>query len=269
MAEVAEFARARQAYCHRSSSIPQVALLLSTSDYQRNAHGLFPQYKGHSQGVLHCLLECQYSVDLVSEGTLMPDMSRFPLIVIPEWQNISPAFRVDLIDYVKNGGSLLVIGKETSGQFAELAGVNISGKEWGMYPVGNGKLGLLPFAIGAAYEQSSEESLRKQLAAAIRMLFPNPIVEVSGSPWVDVSVRQLKGQRIVHLVNTSGDHKNAGIIEKIDPVGPLQVMIRCGEKPSKITLQPAGKTCDFTYEDGKVSVKVNQVEIYDILVLTP
>jgi len=44
MAEVADFARARQPYCHHSVQIPQVALLLSTSDYQRNAGNLFPQY---------------------------------------------------------------------------------------------------------------------------------------------------------------------------------------------------------------------------------
>ena len=30
--------------CHHSVQIPQVALLLSTSDYQRNAGNLFPQY---------------------------------------------------------------------------------------------------------------------------------------------------------------------------------------------------------------------------------
>ena len=267
MAEVAEFARARQPYCHRSIQIPQVALLLSTSDYQRNARGLFPQYKGQSQGVLQCLLESQYSVDLVTEGTLAPDMSRFPLIVIPEWRNISPAFRVDLIDYVKNGGNLLVIGRETTRQFAEQAGVSVSGNEWAMHSVGSGKLGLLPRAVGADYEKNADASLRKQLAAAVRALFPNPLVEVSGSPWIDVSISRLKDMRLVHLVNTSGDHKNAGIMEKIDPVGPLRVTIRCNERPSEITLQPAGKKCEFTFEDGKVTVNVDSVEIYDILVI--
>ena len=267
MAEVAEFARARQAYCHHSIQIPQVALLLSTSDYQRNSRSLFPQYKGQSQGVLQCLLECQYSVDLVSEETLAPDMSRFPLIVIPEWKNISSAFRVDLIDYVKNGGSLLVIGKETSGQFAELAGIRLSDDAWIMQPVGKGSLGLLPIAVGQEYEKSGDESLRKEIATAVHAMFPNPLVEVKGSPWVDVSVSQLNGIRQIHLVNSSGDHKGAGILQTIDPVGPLQVMIRCDQKPSKITLQPEGKTCDFTYADGKAQVKVDQLEIYDIIVI--
>ena len=124
--------------------------------------------------------------------------------------------------------------------------------------------GSITFAMGAEYEKSGDESLQNRVAAAVRALFPNPLVEVSGSPWIDVSVSQLKDKRLVHLVNTSGDHKGADIIEKIDLVGSLKVTIRCGEKPSEITLQPSGKPCNFTYEDGKASVTVDSVEIYDI-----
>ena len=267
MAEVAKFARERQAFCHHSVQIPQVALLLSTSDYQRTSRNLFPQNMGRSQGVLHCLLESQHSVDLVSEEILAPDMSRFPIIVIPEWEKISPAFRDDLIAYAKGGGSLLVIGQETAAQFAELSGVSLQGDNQVVQSLGKGKIGFLPFPVGEAYEKKGEESVRKKVDAAVRTLFPNPLVEVNGSPWVDVSVSQLNGKRLVHLVNTSGDHKGAGIIRAIDPVGPLQVAIRSDKKPSKITLQPAGTTCDFTYTDGKAKVTVDKVEIYDILVI--
>jgi len=267
MAEVAKFARERQPYCHHSVQIPQVALLLSTSDYQRNSWSLFPQYKGQSQGVLQCLLEGQHSVDLVSEETLAPDMSRFPLIVIPEWKTISPAFCADLVEYAKNGGSLLVIGAETSAQFANLTGVNLLGSEQIIRPLGKGRIGFLPYPVGEEYEKNGNETLRKQVDMAVRALFPNPLVEVSGSPWVDVSISQLNGKRMVHLVNTSGDHKGAGIIRSIDAVGPLQVSIRCNQKPSKITLQPAGKNCDFTFVDGRAYIKVDVVEIYDILVI--
>jgi hypothetical protein len=267
MAEVARFARERQPYCHHSMQLPQVALLLSTSDYQRNAGSLFPQYKGHSQGVLQCLLEGQHSVDLVSEETLAPDMSRFPLIVIPEWKDISPTFRTDLTDYVKDGGSLLVIGQETSGQFAQLAGVRPVGDKLLIQPLGNGKTGFLPLAVGEEYEKTGDETLRRQVDEAVRALFPHPLAEVSGSPWVDVSVSRLNGKRMIHLVNTSGDHKGVGIIRSIEPVGPLQVTVRCEQKPSQITLQPSGKRCDFTWSDGKAQLTVDAVEIYDILVV--
>ena len=267
MAEVAQFARERQPYCHHSVQIPQVALLLSTSDYQRSSRSLFPQYKGHSQGVLECLLEGQHSVDLLSEEALAPDMSRFPLIVIPEWQQISPAFCFDLVEYAKAGGSLMVIGQETAKQFAALAGVQLQGNGQTISSLEKGKIGFLPVAVGDEYEKSGDEVLRNQVNTLTRVLFPNPLVEVTGSPWVDVSVSRLNNQRMIHLVNTSGDHKGAGIIRSIEPVGPLQVSIRCDQKPSKITIQPAGKTCDYTYTDGVAKLIVDALEIYDILVI--
>jgi len=267
MEEVAKFARARQPWCHHSVQIPQVALLLSTSDYHNNAKSLFPQYKGESQGVLQCLLESQYSVDLVSEEILAPDMSRFPVIVIPEWKNISPVFCTDLVEYAKGGGNLLIIGQETSEQFAKLAGVQIQGSEFVSRSLGRGKIGFLPSAIGEEYEKSGNEKLREQLKTAVHTLFPDPLVEISGSPWIDVSISQLKGKQMVHLVNSSGDHKGAGIIQSIEPVGPLQLSIRCEHKPAKITLQPEGKICDFIYNDGKAQVKIDKVTIYEILVI--
>ena len=267
MKEVAKFARERQPWCHQSIQIPQVALLLSTSDYHRNAKSLFPQYKGQSQGVLQSLLESQYSVDLVSEEILAPDMSRFPIIVIPEWENISPVFCADLVEYAKEGGSLLVIGRETSEYFATLSGVKIDGNRFVYSSLGKGKIGFLPFAIGAEYEKSGNVTLREQLNTAVHTLFPNPLVEISGTPWIDVSVSRLKNKQLVHLVNSSGDHKGAGIIQSIEPVGPLQLSIRCDRKPAKITLQPEGKICDFIYTDGKAQVKVDKVDIYEILVI--
>jgi hypothetical protein len=266
MAEVAKFARERQPWCHHSAQIPQVALLLSTSEYLHNTRSLFPNYLLHEQGILGWLLEGHNSVDVVNEETLGVDMSRFPLIVIPEWQHISPSFRIDLMDYVKGGGSLLVTGSEASAQFAALAGVNLKGKETVIQPVGKGKTGFLPWSVGEEFGKRGNEALRKEVNAAVRALFPNPIVEVSGSPRVDVSVSQLNGKRMVHLVNTSGDHAKQ-IIRSIDPVGPFQLSVRCERKPSKITLQPSDKTCNFTYANGKALVKIDAVEIYDILVI--
>lgn len=267
MAEVAKFARERQPWCHNSVQIPQVALLLSTSDYQHNAKSLFPQYKGQSQGVLQCLLESQYSVDLLSEEILAPDMSRFPIIVIPEWENISPSFCTDLVDYVKDGGSLLIIGQETSEQFATLIDMQLLDSKFVSQSLGKGKIGFLPLGVGAEYEETGDTKLRKQLNTAVEALFPNPLVEVSGSPWIDVSISKLNGKRLVHLVNTSGDHKGAGIIKSIEPIGPIQLSISCDRKPSKIALQPEGRVLDYTYTNGKAHVTVDEVNIYEIMVI--
>ena len=269
MARVAEFARARQPYCHRSIQIPQVALLFSTEAYQRDCPGLFARYQANDRlrGVLQCLLEGQNSVDIVGEDMLGHDMNRFPLIVIPEWKYISPALCRDLTEYVENGGSLMVIGSEPAKIIADAAGTGLkSGDAPTIEKSGSGQIAFIPRPVGLEYAQSGDESLRRLVNETARSLFPNPIAEVEGSPYVDVSVSKLGEKLTVHLVNTSGNHRDAGVLESVDPVGPLRVAVRCDRKPTKVTLQPDGKVCDFDYADGKVQLKIDSVPIYDILV---
>jgi hypothetical protein len=270
MADVAKFARARQAYCHHSQQIPQVALIYSTEAYLRNVELIYGGYEDNNKlrGVLQCLLESQHSVDIISEATLGTNIDRFPLVVFPEWNYISPTFRDDLLAYVKNGGNLLVIGSESSKLFASQAGVSI--KEDGSSVVtklGAGQIGFFPQNIGLAYADKGEENLRQTVNHLVKKLFPNPLVEVNGSPYVDVSVSETEGKTIVHLVNTSGNHKEAGIIEEIAPIEHLNITIRCEKKPDKITLQPEGKLCNFNYAAGKVQLTLESIAIYDILVV--
>jgi hypothetical protein len=269
MAEVAQFARERQPYCHRSIQIPQIALLYSTEAYQREASGLFVRSGGsfRLRGALQAMLEGQNSVDIVSEEMLGRDMKRFPLIVIPEWNYLSEVFKSDLIHYVKEGGSLLVIGKETSELFRDHVPSGTLKDTPTTSALGRGKIGFIPQNIGTAYLEGNREDIRELVNGTVRTLFPNPIVEVKGSPWVDVSASKLGNQTVIHLVNTSGDHKKSTYIEKVQPLPALDVAIRMDKKPSKVTLQPEGRALKFSYQDGKVKVKVNGVSIYDLLVL--
>ncbi len=270
MGEVAKFARERQPFCHHAVPIPQIAVLNSTASFQHNSPGLFARYEENNKarGVLQCLLEGQNSIDLVGEHTLNRNMERYPLIVVPEWGYLDPTFRDDLVQYAKDGGALLVIGENTVPMFLEATGLKKPAEnEIEINEFGKGKIALIPKAIGLDYLATQNEQSRKTLNETARTLFPNPVVEVSGSPWVDVSASRLNGKTMIHLVNSSGNHRDTPIIEKIDPVGPLQISVRCDAKPAKITLQPANKDCPFQYEAGKAMLTVEQVEIYDILVV--
>lgn len=270
MAEVAAFARARQPYCHRSIQIPQVALLMSTYDYQHHDSDedpswLYPQYTESLSGIMQCLLENQYSVDIVNESTLLPDMGRFPLIVVPECQNLSTVFCEDLIDYARKGGSLLVTGEKMTDKFADMADVDLRGNRYVCVQAGAGKIGFIPEDISRKYDRTQDEELRNRVGSLVEKLFPDPLVEVEGSPFVDVSVSTLGGRYLVHLVNTSGDHRTADFIDHVEPVGPLRISISCPERPSEIVLQPYGKVCDFEYDDGKANLTLEKLDIYDII----
>ncbi len=131
MAEVAQFCRDRQAVCHRAEAVPQVALLYSRAAHYRQAPALFGSWGTHGvdalRGALQALLDAQNSVQVVSEHHLTGRMAQWPLIVIPEWDYLDPAFAQELLAYVRNGGRLLLISHRAARLFSEFLDVKPKG----------------------------------------------------------------------------------------------------------------------------------------------
>lgn len=112
MKEVAEFCRQRQHYCHKARFIPQVAILNSTYNRYHTSKFLF-QSEGEDtalQGIVQLFCESGQSFEILSEHHLSGSMHNYPLIVIPETEQLKIDFKEELIDYVKSGGSMLIIG---------------------------------------------------------------------------------------------------------------------------------------------------------------
>ncbi len=120
MADIAKFCRARQKFCHKSVSVPQIGLILSTDAYYRKIKGLFSAGSDGMnafRGILQSLLESQHAVDVVMEHQLKENINRYPLLIYPEWEYINPEFKNKLIEYVENGGKLLIIGPASTRYF--------------------------------------------------------------------------------------------------------------------------------------------------------
>jgi hypothetical protein len=79
------------------------------------------------QGLLQSLLDSQHVVDVVSEHHLTEGINRYPLLVYPEWETIEPAFKQTLVNYVRQGGSLLLVGPRTAALFQEELDVQLEG----------------------------------------------------------------------------------------------------------------------------------------------
>ena len=127
MAQVAKFCRQRQAICHHAEPVPQVALLYSTADHYRQVNGLFSRDLSRIRGTLQALLEGQQSVEVLGEHHLAGRMADYPLIVVPECDYLEPAFKQELIAYVKAGGNLLLVGPKTAALFQSELGVTLEG----------------------------------------------------------------------------------------------------------------------------------------------
>jgi len=127
---VAEFCRARQEASHKSTSVPQVALLLSSESYWDRSDAVFSPAGDvftDLEGALHALLNLHYSVDILAEHQLLPRLREFPLVVIPDSHKLTDEFRRALMDHVEQGGSLLLLGEKCARLFEPVLGVTLDG----------------------------------------------------------------------------------------------------------------------------------------------
>jgi hypothetical protein len=129
--EVADFCRARQEVSHNSTSVPQVALLMSSEthwDQSDTPFGSPKELNAPLEGALHALLESHYSVDIVAEHQLQPRLQEYPLVVIPDAYKLADDFKRSLLFYVKQGGNLLLLGEKSARLFRGQLGVNFDGE---------------------------------------------------------------------------------------------------------------------------------------------
>jgi hypothetical protein len=123
LSELAKFCRDRQAYCHQSKAIPQVAVLFPSSDYQRTSSRPYSGAFGKLPATLYTLLDNQLPTEVLMEHHLLGKTKQYPLIVIPECKSIEPALLLELKGYVRDGGKLLIIGSETAKLFSTELGL--------------------------------------------------------------------------------------------------------------------------------------------------
>jgi hypothetical protein len=134
---------------------------------------------------------------------------------------------------------------------------------------GRGKVAATYFTFGQGYVNARTDLMRQFLNDLVRQLFPKPMVEVRGSPDVDVVVNRVAGKLAVNLVNTAGPHADdkVRIFDDIPQVGPLTVTIRTPKKPNQVTLQPANRVLNYNYSAGKITLTLGHLAIHDIIVV--
>lgn len=131
MDEVAEFCREREEFTHKAQPVPQIALLYSNAGYKHISPNVYSPWSGELnplQGILYALLDGQHSVEILRENHLSGKMEQYPLIVVPEWEYLEPAFRDELVNYTQKGGKLLVIGAQAVKLFEDELAVDFDGE---------------------------------------------------------------------------------------------------------------------------------------------
>ena len=121
LAKLSDFMRERQAYCFRGTPVHQAALLLSTYDRARESKRLYSR-NGYEKimGMTALLCDVGQSLEIVCEHTLEKGCDAYKMIVVPElYRGLSDNTLKMLLDYARNGGNLVIVGKNTCKIFSE------------------------------------------------------------------------------------------------------------------------------------------------------
>jgi hypothetical protein len=133
--------------------------------------------------------------------------------------------------------------------------------------IGRGTVAGVYFNAGSEYLDYKSPVLRDYISNLINDLFPNPLVTVSGSHLVHVTVNSLNSKMYVNLVNIAGEHTNQKAIgyDEIPELKDLTIKINTVKKPAKIILQPEGRELKVEFEKGISTVPVPELKIHSIL----
>lgn len=125
MAELVRFCNERKPFCFQSEIIPQIGLLFSTYSWKRKQASYL--YSSHSQGALkgnlNLLLDSQLPVEILMDHQLSERIKDYPVLILPEWENIDPLQKEDILNYTENGGNLIIIGARATDDFLSILGI--------------------------------------------------------------------------------------------------------------------------------------------------
>ena len=136
--------------------------------------------------------------------------------------------------------------------------------------LGAGRFVLMPTPDGfhAEVVNATGAPFVELLQIALRRLFPEPLVQFATPQPLDVTVaRAPDGRFTVHLVNVSGPHAQAGIIDKIDPIVNIATTLRLPNRPQRLRLEPSGVDLSFDWADGVAKFTLPSVPLHEIIVV--
>ncbi len=293
---LSEFVKKRK-FNYGKKMISQVGIFYSAETrYQKGV--CYNQRKSTQalQGAMHALLDSGYTVDMVLEYRL-DEISKYEMIVVPEWELMSDCVKEKLKKYAENGGKLLIIGKELTSQ---MAGVAVSETEKYMkdrtgafIKVGNvalledgnlplyekadlryetenagfktqetelGNITYIPFDLGSLYAKGSYYMLRNFLDDVIKTLIVKK-AEVNKKN-IDVTLIESDGGIILNLLNQNKNILGMGEISVYDEVPEVcNVEIKVNGKYSSVTpLLDEAESIEIFEE--YVLIKINKLHIH-------
>ncbi len=137
--------------------------------------------------------------------------------------------------------------------------------------MGKGKIAAVYIGLGSNYQKRKAPVMREFLSGLVNELFADPLVTVTGSHLVNVTLNKLGDSYAINLVNMAGEHANKNVFayDEIPAIRPLKIVLQLPKKPQKVILQPGNIPVNYNYKDGKLSVVIPALADHCIIIIKP
>jgi len=147
--KTAKFVREREPFCKGTKMYPQVGIFMPEEAHEAElTNYLYAQGSPSmvaSKGLIGAVQDAGYSSEiLLSHNLTEYDLSAYGVIVLGRAKCVSENNIKILLDYVKNGGSLLLASSEAASHFADVLGISFCEAEYKEIHLAHGDL-LAPF----------------------------------------------------------------------------------------------------------------------------
>ncbi len=121
--EVERFVRARELFCRDAVQVPQIGILYAGLEFENQDAPLYSTNNivlNAVKGLVQAVQDSQQSSEILMQHHLFDrDLSRYGLIIIGKTSKLTQNAKDVLIEYVKNGGSLLLASPQSADLFAD------------------------------------------------------------------------------------------------------------------------------------------------------
>jgi len=137
--------------------------------------------------------------------------------------------------------------------------------------LGKGKIAAVYISLGSNYQKRKAPVMREFLSGLVKELLPEPLLTVTGSHLVNITLNKLGDSYAINLVNMAGEHadKNVFAYDELPAIGPLEIILQLAKKPKKVMLQPENIEVNYIYKDGKISIVIPALAIHSIVIIDP
>ncbi|MCY3020491.1 MAG: beta-galactosidase, partial [Planctomycetota bacterium] len=134
--------------------------------------------------------------------------------------------------------------------------------------VRKGRVAYIAYPIFSAFANHGNYPCRLLVRNVLDLLLPEPLLRVEAPTSTETTVMRQGRRTIVHLLQYCPERRTPGldIVEDIVPLADVPLSLKLARRPGKVYLAPSGRAVGFSYENGRVKVRVPEVRGHQMVV---